>query len=197
MWTIFSLANRHNFKEAIQNVWRATIFGQATKSLVSWQAQPILRRVILFREHYPEKPLWGGNNKVCMYQSSFKWLACVAWRFCWAGRRSGVAAKFAREARENERRSREKNKNRRVFQVASAPISSRFLCPRPTLLLSAPNQNRHATQAIKWRFLLYEKFHVSHMRTRLQKRKISDNNIFNFFCKHQALFFVVVRTGPK
>ena len=109
VWTIFSLANRHNFKEAIQNVCRATIFGQATKSLVSWQAQPILRRVILFREHYPEKPLWGGNNKVCMYQSSFK-----------------------------------------------------------------------------WRFLLYEKFHVSHMRTRLHKRKISDNNLFNFFCKHLA-----------
>ena len=37
-------------------------------------------------------------------------VACVAWRFCRAGRRSGVAAKFAREARENERRSREKNK---------------------------------------------------------------------------------------
>ena len=70
-------------------------------------------------------------------------IACVAWRFCRAGRRSGVAAKFAREARENERRSREKNKN----QVASAPISSRFLCPRPPLLLDAPNQNRHATQA--------------------------------------------------
>ena len=32
-------------------------------------------------------------------------LACVAWRFCRAGRRSGVAAKFAREARENERKS--------------------------------------------------------------------------------------------
>ena len=42
-----------------------------------------------------------------------------------------------------ERRSSEKNKN----QVASAPISSRFLCSRPPLLLSAPNQNRHATQA--------------------------------------------------
>ena len=48
--------------------------------------------------------------------------------------------KFAREARENERRSREKNN-------APAPISSRFLCPRPPLLLSSPNQNRHATQA--------------------------------------------------
>ena len=33
-------------------------------------------------------------------------------------------------------------------QVASAPISTRFLCPRPLLLLSAPNKNRHATQAI-------------------------------------------------
>ena len=32
-----------------------------------------------------------------------------------------------------------------VFHVASAPISSR--CPLPPLLLSAPNQNRHATQA--------------------------------------------------
>ena len=34
-----------------------------------------------------------------------------------------------------------------VFQVAPAPIPSRFLCPRPPLLLSAPNQNRYATQA--------------------------------------------------
>ena len=34
-----------------------------------------------------------------------------------------------------------------VFQVAPTPISSRFLCPSPPLLLSAPNQNRHATQA--------------------------------------------------
>ena len=108
----FSLTNRQNFKEAVQNVWRATIFGQATKSLVSWQAQPILRQVILFREHYPEKPLWGGNNKVCKYQSSFK-----------------------------------------------------------------------------WRFLLYEKFHVSHMQTRLQKRKISDNNIFFFFFANTKLYF--------
>ena len=36
-----------------------------------------------------------------------------------------------------------------VFQVAPAPISSRFLCPRPPLLLSPPNQNRHATQ-VTW-----------------------------------------------
>ena len=34
----------------------------------------------------------------------------VAWPFCRAWRTSGEAAKFAREVRENERRSREKNK---------------------------------------------------------------------------------------
>ena len=44
------------------------------------------------------------------FKQKASFLACVAWRFCRAGRRSRVAAKFAREARENERRSREKNK---------------------------------------------------------------------------------------
>ena len=34
----------------------------------------------------------------------------------------------------------------KTFQVAPAPISSRFLCPRPPLLFSALNRNRHATQ---------------------------------------------------
>ena len=34
-----------------------------------------------------------------------------------------------------------------AFKVASAPISSRLLCSRPSLLLSAPNQNRHAMLA--------------------------------------------------
>ena len=35
----------------------------------------------------------------------------------------------------------------RAQESRSAPISSRFLCPRPPLLVSAPNQNRHATEA--------------------------------------------------
>ena len=35
----------------------------------------------------------------------------------------------------------------KTFEVAPAPISSQFLCPRPALLFSALNQNRHATQA--------------------------------------------------
>ena len=62
-------------------------------------------------------------------------LAFVAWRFCQAGRMSGQAARKIK------------------IQVARAPISSQFLCPRPSLLLSAPNQNRHATQAnVFWNF---------------------------------------------
>ena len=36
-----------------------------------------------------------------------------------------------------------------ITKFSPAPISSRFLCPRPPLLFSAPNQNRHATQATK------------------------------------------------
>ena len=40
---------------------------------------------------------------------------------------------------------------RRSGKNASAPISSWFLYRRPPLLLSAPNQNRHATQAkVPW-----------------------------------------------
>ena len=69
-------------------------------------------------------------------QSNVPLLAYVAWRFCRGGRKSGEAAKFACKAGENER------------QVAPAPISSRFLYVRPPLLLGAPNQNRHATQAM-------------------------------------------------
>ena len=73
-----------------------------------------------------------------------KILACVAWRFCRAGRRSGVAAKFAREARENERRSREKNKNRLPGFVAfstAAPFNS-FWHPVDNLFgFSFPNQS--------------------------------------------------------
>ena len=54
-------------------------------------------------------------------------VACVAWRYYRAGRTSGEAA--------------------RKIKIAPAPISSRFLSSGPPLLLSALNQNRHATQA--------------------------------------------------
>ena len=46
-------------------------------------------------------------------------LACVAWRFCRAGRTNGEAAKFACKARKNVRQSREKNKN--GFSSCSRP----------------------------------------------------------------------------
>ena len=56
------------------------------------------------------------------------------------------------EIRAKRAKTSKKSKNRlpgfvAVFEVASAPISSRFLYPRPPLLLSVPSQNRHATQA--------------------------------------------------
>ena len=57
-------------------------------------------------------------------------------------------------SRAQERRSREireRSARRTSGKVASAPISSRFLYLSPPLLLSAPNQNRHATQAkVPW-----------------------------------------------
>ena len=72
---------------------------------------------------------WYRKPQTYVYEYSRKAtkVACVAWQFCRAGRRSGAAAKFAREARENERRSREKNKNRLPGFVAfstAAPFNS-------------------------------------------------------------------------
>ena len=55
-------------------------------------------------------------------------------------RLSGEAAK----TRSNERRTREKNNS---LLVASAPISSHFHRPRAPLLVCAPQQNWHASQA--------------------------------------------------
>ena len=71
--------------------------------------------------HYVEMP--QGYHPLTLKFRRLSSLRSMA--VCRAGRMSGEAAKFARKARENER----------------------FLCPRPPLLLSAPNQNRHATQA--------------------------------------------------
>ena len=50
----------------------------------------------------------------------------------------------ARVAKPRNSRARTSGKAARTIKT---PISSRFLCPHPPLLLSAPNQNRHATQA--------------------------------------------------
>ena len=82
---------------------------------------------------------FDGLNLIISNSPEVGRIACVAWRFCRAGRRSGVAARKIKK-----------------IQVAPAPISSRFLCPRPPLLLSSPNQNRHATQAMGRRRSLKE-----------------------------------------
>ena len=65
-------------------------------------------------------------------------------------RSMAVLSSRAQERRSSEIRTRSARERAAKPQVASAPISSRFLCPRPPLLLSAPNQNRHATQARKF-----------------------------------------------
>ena len=88
-----------------------------------------ISRLSLQQQQKNNRPV-NQNSRLGTYNNTnliLKTIACVAWRFCRAGRTSGEAAR----------------------KVAPAPISLRFLCPRPPSLLSAPNQNRHATQAIK------------------------------------------------
>ena len=108
---------------------------------------------VLWFNNYSSTPngLWVNSPWVEAEGRMGYWLACVAWRFCRAGRTSGQAAKERKNARTlvlaakpQERAAKPREK------VAPAPISSRFLCPRPPLLLSAPNQKRHATQASYW-----------------------------------------------
>ena len=75
-------------------------------------------------------------------------IACVAWRFCRAGRTSGVAAKFVREVRENERLSREKNKN----QVLP-PQSLRGFCALACLYyLARPTTTAMLRRLCHWKF---------------------------------------------
>ena len=59
-------------------------------------------------------------------------IAGVAWRLCRARRTSGKA-----------RKTRNPRAERAWTSVEATPISSRFLCPSPPLLLCAPNQNHH------------------------------------------------------
>ena len=56
----------------------------------------------------------------------------------------GILSGEAAKARANERRRLEKNKS---VLVAPAPISSHFHRPRAPLLVCAPQQNCHASQA--------------------------------------------------
>ena len=67
---------------------------------------------------------------------------------CWASLRSmAVSSSRAQPRNSRAKRARTSGEAKRNENlVAPAPISSRFLCPSPPLLHSAPNQNRHATQ---------------------------------------------------
>ena len=75
----------------------------------------------------------------------WQWVVCTL-----KSQRGGfVGSTTERQSRKNAREP-EGEAARKIF-VAPAPISSRFLCPCPPIPLSAPNQNRHATQAIQWK----------------------------------------------
>ena len=74
------------------------------------------------------------------FSCSLTWY--IVGRNCFSLRSMAVLSSRAHERRSREIRSRSARE-----RAAPAPISSRFLCPCPPLLLSAANQNRHATQA--------------------------------------------------
>ena len=103
-------------------------------------------------------------------------------------------------SRAHERRSREKK---------------RFLCPRPPLLLSSPNQNRHATQAITAKMPTHSNRHEYFTRGRdvlpymgyigsfasnVKKKLTKKNGVFCWL--GPALLFFIFRfeyliSGPK
>ena len=83
-------------------------------------------------------------------------LACVAWRFCRAGRTSGEAAKFAREARENERQSREKKLLPPQSPRGFCALARLYYLARPTKTamlrrLALPKKHNTATQPARAR----------------------------------------------
>ena len=67
---------------------------------------------------------------------------------------------------------------RRFFKLLPPQSHSRFLCPRPPLLFSAPNQNRHATQAIDSQTSRRFAWAFAHLST-LQKLRTYDWLSFN------------------
>ena len=113
-WLCFSFGP-HNFTNHVEHVCISLMCTLLQDFF--WYFKPRIRQILL-------NNIKGRLEDVYNVMLS---LACVAWRFCRAGRTSGEAA---------------------IKIITPAPISSRFLCPRPPLLLSAPNQSRHATQAL-------------------------------------------------
>ena len=85
---------------------------------------------------------------------------------------------------------------RKIKKVVPAPVSSRFLCPCPPLLLSAPNQNRHATKATSFHENYFQSivgsvsycvFQGPHLIGRLEWRHVILNLASNsFYCRSRA-----------
>ena len=128
----------------------------------------------------------GLNAKAFIKFSAFSdaafHLVCVAWRFCRAGRRRGVGSP------RNSRAKRARTSGEAARKIkTSAPISSRFLCRRPPLLLSAPNQNRHATQAtFHWRFSIQDRHRAA---------RISDSYFLHII--YWCYFDTDIKTGDN
>ena len=109
-----------------------------------------LMSIMISRGHFFLLPVLTRRARVtkrrkrdCSKTKPFKFVACVAWWFF-----VGPGARAAKPRNSRAKRARTSGEAARKISVAPAPISSRFFCPRPPLLLS--NQNRHATQAIKF-----------------------------------------------
>ena len=129
------------------------------KRLSSWcvwkQASYLLSwclRLCCDLNNYSSTPngLWVNSPWVEAEGRMGYWLAYVAWRFCRAGRTSGQAAKFACEARENERRSREKKLLPPQSPRGFSALARLYYLARPTktamLRRLATRQNtRHAS----------------------------------------------------
>ena len=104
---------------------RPTIFDHSSYSKLLFNAST------LAGSDYKSLDKFTAQHCYLVYLTSLIKLACVAWQFCRAGRTSGVAAKFARQARENERRSREKSKN---LSSCSSPNLLAVSLPSPAFI---------------------------------------------------------------
>ena len=86
----------------------------------------------------PSLPSLNMNNVLLKHSHSSKSLACVTWRFCWAGRTSGEGAKFACEARERAvKHARTSSKAVRKIKTA-CPDSWPYQLPPPSTHFDIP-----------------------------------------------------------
>ena len=94
MMRCFSVRKKRKTKQNKKNKLKKHITGYhffSCEQLIIWQGGAAL--IVDCR-------MMGScwRHKIYFLDDGWRDLACVAWRFCRAGRRSGVAAKFGREA---------------------------------------------------------------------------------------------------